>query len=80
MRQYPDNKSGDILSLYHRLIIMLLYHFLGDFEIFIPLRGLFQNYPENEYNFFNTNSFHLKFYMRIELFISNTCAHFYHYP
>ena len=46
------------------------YHFCP-VQITIHVRGLFQNYPEKDYNFFNINGIHLKFYMPIEQFISN---------
>ena len=41
------------------------------------IRGLSQNYPEKDYNFFNINGIHLIFYMQIEQFIRNIFAYFY---
>ena len=41
------------------------------------IRGLFQNYPENDYNFFNMNGIYFKFYMQIEQLIINILVYFY---
>ena len=46
-------------------------------EHFYIVRGLSQKYPENDYNFFNINGIHLKFYMLIEQIIGIKFDKFY---